>query len=34
MSKTIIDQLFDKALDKAVPETWTTLEYDQLMRVK
>ena len=34
MSKSLIDQLFDQALDKAVPETWTTLEYYQLMRVK
>lgn len=34
MSKSLVDQLFDQALDKAVPETWTTLEYYQLMRVK
>ena len=25
--------LFDKALDQAVPETWTTLSYDQIMKL-
>jgi hypothetical protein len=29
-----IDELFANALDKAVPETWMTLDYDQLQRVK
>lgn len=29
-----IDELFGKALDRAVPETWTTLNEDQLNRVK
>ena len=27
-----IKKLADTALDKAVPETWTTLSYDQLMK--
>ena len=29
-----IDKLFGQALDKAVPETWTTLDADQLSRLK
>lgn len=29
-----IDELFNQALDRAVPETWTTLNEDQLSRVK
>lgn len=29
-----INKLFGQALDKAVPETWTTLSHDQLMRVR
>ena len=31
---TKIDALFNRALDKAVPETWTTLELDQLIKLK
>jgi hypothetical protein len=31
---TRIDKLFGQALDKAVPETWTTLSYDQIQKVK
>jgi hypothetical protein len=30
----IVDKLFSQALDKAVPETWTTLDQDQLARLK
>jgi len=29
-----IDRLFGQALDSAVPETWTTLDADQLNRLK
>ena len=29
-----IDKLFGQALDRAVPETWTTLDADQLSRLK
>lgn len=29
-----IDELFGKALDEAVPETWTTLNLAQLVRLK
>jgi hypothetical protein len=29
-----IDKLFGQALDEAVPETWTTLDADQLSRLK
>mgnify|MGYP003341132189 CR=1 FL=1 len=29
-----INELFDKALDQAVPETWTTLNPAQLSRLK
>lgn len=29
-----IDNLFGQALDMAVPETWTTLDVDQLNRLK
>ena len=25
--------LFDKALDQAVPETWTTLSHEQMMKL-
>ncbi len=32
--KNKIDVLFDQALDKAVPETWTTLDLKQLLRLK
>ena len=28
-----IDKLFGQALDRAVPETWTTLDADQLSRL-
>ena len=30
----IVDKLFGQALDEAVPETWTTLDADQLSRLK
>ena len=30
----IIDKLFGQALDRTVPETWTTLDADQLSRLK
>jgi predicted aspartyl protease len=26
-------ELFDKALDQAVPETWTTLSHEQMMKL-
>ena len=29
-----INKLFGQALDEAVPETWTTLDADQLSRLK
>ena len=29
-----IDELFGQALDKAVPETWTTLSVEQLEKFK
>ena len=29
-----IDELFGKALDEAVPETWTVLNLEQLSRLK
>ena len=29
-----IDKLFEQALDRTVPETWTTLDADQLNRLK
>ena len=29
-----INKLFGQALDEAVPETWTTLDTDQLSRLK
>lgn len=29
-----IDELFAKALDQAVPETWTTLNPEQLSKLK
>ena len=28
-----IKKLFDKALDQAVPETWTTLSHEQMARL-
>jgi hypothetical protein len=32
--KYAIDELFGKALDEAVPETWTVLNLEQLSRLK
>jgi hypothetical protein len=29
----ITKRLFDKALDKAVPETWTTLSHEQVTKL-
>ena len=29
-----IDRLFEHALDEAVPETWTTLDFEQLSKLK
>ena len=32
--KTEIDKIFDQTLDKVVPYTWTTLDYEQLSEIK